>query len=104
MGEPGARTALEELESLAEQIGVRANLPVDDAVDLQRAAVLGREFEFDVLQAMSDLDEEALQSIAIVAKHRSPQIRSSLLQNGAGLLVAPVAGEIVRGFPVPVGV
>ncbi len=27
---------------------------------LQRAALLGREFEFDVLQAMSDLDEEAL--------------------------------------------
>ena len=27
---------------------------------LQRAAVLGREFEFDVLQAMSDLSEEAL--------------------------------------------
>jgi tetratricopeptide (TPR) repeat protein len=27
---------------------------------LQRAAMLGREFEFDVLQAMSDLDEEGL--------------------------------------------
>jgi predicted ATPase len=46
-----------------------AQLPEATQETLQQAAVIGREFEFDVVQAMSDLNEEALTNALEIAEH-----------------------------------
>ena len=51
-------------------IQARVNKLPDRAQDtLRLAAVLGREFDFDTLQAMSDLDEDALIDALEIAQH-----------------------------------